>query len=211
MTRRSNEQWLHDLKAGGEAQSDALADLRAALLSGLPYALTRWLSPSDPSFEPLIEETAQDALLKILDNLHTFEGRSQFTTWAYKIAVNLALSKLRRRQWQDVSLDELVGEEAEMVAPGLDADPAAGPAQLAEQRDMLKRVNRIIQEELTEKQRKALMARLVYGMPAERISEEMRMERNALYKLLHDARENLKRRLEREGLTAQDVLSVFSV
>ncbi len=211
MTRRSNEQWLHDLKAGGEAQSAALADLRAALLSGLPYALTRWLSPTDPSFEPLIEETAQDALLKILDNLHTFEGRSQFTTWAYKIAVNLALSKLRRRQWQDVSLDELVGEEAEMVAPGLDADPAAGPAQLAEQRDMLKRVNRIIQEELTEKQRKALMARLVYGMPAERISEEMRMERNALYKLLHDARENLKRRLEREGLTAQDVLSVFSV
>ncbi|MEJ5223171.1 MAG: RNA polymerase sigma factor [Anaerolineales bacterium] len=211
MTRRSNEQWLHDLKAGGEAQSAALADLRAALLSGLPYALTRWLSPSDPSFEPLIEETAQDALLKILDNLHTFEGRSQFTTWAYKIAVNLALSKLRRRQWQDVSLDELVGEEADMITPGLDADPAVGPAQLAEQRDMLKRVNRIIQEELTEKQRKALMARLVYGMPAERISEEMRMERNALYKLLHDARENLKRRLEREGLTAQDVLSVFSV
>lgn len=211
MTRRNNEQWLNDLKAGGDVQTAALADLRAALVSGLPYALTRWLAPSDPSFEPLVEETAQDALLKILDNLDTFEGRSQFTTWAYKIAVNLALSKLRRRQWQDVSLDELVSEESEIINPGLDADPTAGPAQLTEQRDMLKRVNRIIQEELTEKQRTALMARLVYGMPAERISEEMRMERNALYKLLHDARENLKRRLEREGLTAQDVLSVFSV
>lgn len=209
MTRRNNEQWIKDLCAGGDAQAAALADLRAALMTGLPYALSRWLSPADPLFEPLIEETAQDALLKVLDNLHTFEGRSQFTTWSYKIAVNLALSKLRRRQWQDVSLDELVGEDAEMVSPGLDADPAASPAQLSEQRDMLQRVNRIIQEELTEKQRTALMARLVYGMPAERISEEMRMERNALYKLLHDARENLKRRLEREGLTAQDVLAVF--
>ncbi len=197
------------MRAGGDAQSAALSDLRTALMAGLPYALSRWLSPGDPLFEPLIEETAQDALLKVLDNLNSFEGRSQFTTWAYKIAVNLALSKLRRRQWQDVSLDELVGEDAEMINPGLDADPTAGPAQLAEQRDLLARVNRIIQEELTEKQRTALMARLVYGMPAERISEEMRMERNALYKLLHDARENLKRRLEREGLTAQDVLAAF--
>lgn len=210
MTRRTNEAWLHDLTAGGDAQAAALQDLRAVLASGLPYALVRWLSPGDPSFAPLVEETVQDALLKILDSLHTFEGRSQFTTWAYKIAVNLALSKLRRRQWQDVSLDELVGEDAEMITPGVDADPAAGPAQLAEQRDMLQRVNRIIQEELTEKQRTALMARLVYGMPAERISEEMRMERNALYKLLHDARENLKRRLMREGLTPEDVLSAFS-
>lgn len=209
MTRRNNEQWIIDLRAGGDAQSAALSDLRTALMAGLPYALSRWLSPGDPLFEPLIEETAQDALLKVLDNLNSFEGRSQFTTWAYKIAVNLALSKLRRRQWQDVSLDELVGEDAEMINPGLDADPTAGPAQLAEQRDLLARVNRIIQEELTEKQRTALMARLVYGMPAERISEEMRMERNALYKLLHDARENLKRRLEREGLTAQDVLAAF--
>jgi hypothetical protein len=47
MTRRSNEQWLNHLKAGGDVQTAALSDLRAALVSGLPYALTRWLPPSD--------------------------------------------------------------------------------------------------------------------------------------------------------------------
>jgi len=209
MQRRSNDEWITDLSAEGEVQSTALVDLRATLIKGLPYALTRWLAPSDPALEALVEETAQDALLKILDNLGTFEGRSQFTTWAFKIAVNLALSKLRRRQWQDVSLDELVGEDTEIFAPGLDSDQSAGPEQVTEQRDMLTRINRIIQEELTEKQRTALMARLVYGMPVDRIAEEMSMERNALYKLLHDARENLKRRLVRDGLSPSDVLSAF--
>lgn len=210
MRHRNNKEWIKELGAEQEIQSAALDDLRATLIKGLPYALTRWIAPTDPAFEALIEESVQESLLKILDNLGTFEGRSQFTTWAFKIAVNLALSKLRRRQWQDVSLDALVGEDAEMVAPGLDADPSAGPEQLSEQRDMLARINRIIQEELTEKQRTALMARLVYGMPAEHIAEEMHMERNALYKLIHDARENLKRRLTREGLSPEDVLSAFN-
>jgi hypothetical protein len=35
------------------------------------------------------------------------------------------------------------------------------------------------------------------------------MNRNALYKLLHDARMRLKKRLEKEGLTPQEVMSVF--
>jgi RNA polymerase sigma-70 factor (ECF subfamily) len=102
MTKRTNDSWLTDLRADGDVQAAALEELRATLLGGLPYALSGWLSPNDPAFAPLAEEVTQEALLKILDNLHTFEGRSQFTTWAHKIAVNLALSKLRRRRWTDV-------------------------------------------------------------------------------------------------------------
>jgi len=37
----------------------------------------------------------------------------------------------------------------------------------------------------------------------------MDMNPNAVYKLLHDARLRLKRRLEEEGLTASEVISVF--
>jgi RNA polymerase sigma-70 factor (ECF subfamily) len=210
MNKRSNESWLADLRAGGDVQAAALEDLRATLMGGLPYALSGWLSREDPAFTALAEEVTQEALLKILDNLHTFEGRSQFTTWAHKIAVNLALSKLRRRRWTDVSLEELTGENDSGPAhPWLVADSSAGPAQKAEQRDMLERINRIIAEELTEKQRRALVARLVYGMPADRLAEEMHMERNALYKLIFDARENLKRHLQAEGLDPQEVLAAF--
>jgi len=210
MTKRTNDSWLSDLRADGDVQAEALEDLRSTLMGGLPYALSGWLSPTDPAFTPLAEEVTQEALLKILDNLHTFEGRSQFTTWAHKIAVNLALSKLRRRRWTDVSLEELTGENDSGPAhPWLVADSSAGPDQKAEQRDMLEHINRIIREELTDKQRQALVARLVYGMPTDLLAKEMHMERNALYKLIFDARENLKRRLEAEGLSPREVLAAF--
>lgn len=209
MAKRDNESWVADLRAGGEPQAAALEDLRATLMAGLPYALSGWLSPNDPGFDSLAEEVTQEALLKVLDNLGTFEGRSQFTTWAHKIAVNIALSKLRRRRWTDVSLEALTGEDDGAAHPWLTADSSAGPDQRVEQHDLLDRINRIIREDLTEKQRRALVARLVYGMPAEMLAEEMHMERNALYKLIFDAREHLKRRLEAEGLDPQEVLAAF--
>jgi RNA polymerase sigma-70 factor, ECF subfamily len=209
MIKRTNETWISDLRAGGEMQTVALEDLRNTLLQGLPYALSGWLSANDPGFEALAEDVTQEALLKILDNLDGFEGRSQFTTWAHKIAINIALSKLRRRRWTDVSLEELTGDETGKAHPWLVADSSAGPDTQAEQSDMLERVNRIIQDELTAKQRRALVARLVYGMPADLLAKQMNMERNALYKLVFDAREHLKRRLKADGLTPEDILSAF--
>jgi hypothetical protein len=38
----------------------------------------------------------------------------------------------------------------------------------------------------------------------------MGMNRNALYKLIHDARLRLKRRLEADGLTIQQLLATFA-
>jgi RNA polymerase sigma-70 factor (ECF subfamily) len=207
MNKRTNESWVSDLRSGGEVQAAALEDLRATLLAGLPYALSGWLSPNDPAFDALTEEVTQEALLKVLGNLDSFEGRSQFTTWAHKIAVNIALSRLRRRRWTDVSLEALTDDGG--AARWLTVDSAAGPDQRAEQNDLLDRINRIIREDLTDKQRRALVARLVYGMPADMLARELKMERNALYKLIFDAREHLKRRLQAEGLDPQEVLAVF--
>ena len=65
-------------------------------------------------------------------------------------------------------------------------------------------------EELTDKQRLAMMAVNVHGMPLEAVAQQMGTSRNTLYKLLHDARLRLKQRLLREGLTPQDVLAAFA-
>jgi RNA polymerase sigma-70 factor, ECF subfamily len=46
-------------------------------------------------------------------------------------------------------------------------------------------------------------------MPLEAVADRMGTNRNALHKLLHDARKRLKRRMEAESLSPQDVLSVF--
>jgi RNA polymerase sigma-70 factor (ECF subfamily) len=74
---------------------------------------------------------------------------------------------------------------------------------------MLAQVQRLIMEELTDKQRQAMTAISIQGMPIEEVARRMNTTRNALYKLLHDARLRLKHRMAQEGLTPEDVLSVF--
>lgn len=208
-TERTNEQWVAELAEPGEAQENALADLRAIVMRGLPYSLSKYLKPSDPQFESLSEEVAQDTLLRVLDSLHSFEGRSKFTTWVHKIAVRIALTERRRKRWRDVSLDELT-ENAPGEGPrGILAAHEAGPDVMAEQSDMIEHLQRVISEELTDKQREALIATRVHGMPMEEVARRMGTNRNALYKLLHDARKRMKARLEQEGLSPEDVLAAF--
>jgi RNA polymerase sigma-70 factor (ECF subfamily) len=205
MRERTNEEWRSDLR--GPEQSLALADLRAFLVRGLRYALASYSNVDDA----LIEDFVQDALLKILDALDTFRGESKFTTWSQKIAVHVAFTELRRRRWQDVSLDGIVEAHDLDFVPDMMIDPSAGPDQQATQRIFLETLQRLISTELTDKQRQALVAVRIQGMPLEEVARRMGTNRNALYKLLHDARQRLKRKMESEGLSPQEVLAAFGL
>lgn len=206
---RTNETWLADLRDTGDIHAEAINDLREIIQKGLPYALSRWLSSDSPLFQPLVEEVTQETLLRVLDQLGTFEGRSLFTTWVHKIAIRIALTELRRKRWRDSSLDELTENEDAPPPPGLLADPQASPETSAERADMMLRVRRILEEELTPKQHEALVLLGLQDIPMEEAATRMKTNRNALYKLLHDARLRLKRRLALEDLTPQDLLSAF--
>ena len=205
MTERTNEEWIAALR--GPEQAEALADLRALLVRGLRYALA---SRSDVDNQNR-EDFAQDALLKILNALDTFRGESRFTTWAQKIAVNVAFTELRRRRWQDTSLEAITEGMSLDFVPDMLIDRTAGPDQQAVQSDFLETLRHLIATELSEKQRQALIAIRIKGMPLEEVARRMGTNRNALYKLLHDARQRLKKKMEEEGLSAQDVLDAFSL
>ena len=209
MTSRSNDQWLADLRNTGEARESALADLRALILRGLPFTLEGKLSPDNPAFDALAEDVAQETLLKVLAHLDTFEGRSLFTTWVQKIAVREALGELRRRRWRDVPLPDMLTTADEDNAPMREmAADQPTPEFQAERKDLLQRVNRIVMEELTDKQRQAVALLAVQGLPVETVANRMDVKPNALYKLMLDARARIKTRLEREGLTPAQILSV---
>jgi RNA polymerase sigma-70 factor (ECF subfamily) len=220
MIERTNQEWLSALR--GPGRDEALADLRALLVRGLRYALANQSNVTEAD----LEDFAQEALLKILDGLDSFRGESRFTTWAQKIAVRVALTELRRHRWRDVSLDEITGSpdadpstalrrssgqgSGHRFIPDTLADPSAGPEQQAIQRTLLNSLRQTIATELTDRQRQALVAVHIHGMPLEEVARRMGTNRNALYKLLHDARQRLKKRMMAEGLSPQDVLAAFS-
>jgi RNA polymerase sigma-70 factor (ECF subfamily) len=156
--------------------------------------------------EPAVEDFAQDALIKILTNLHSFRGECRFTVWAQKIAVRTAFAETRRSRWRDVSLEEVIFRQGE--SRSTQGDSLADPERAAVQAIIMAEFRRFIDEELTDKQRRALLAAMG-GMPLEAVADRMDTNRNALYKLLHDARKRLKRRMEAEGFSVQDVLGAF--
>jgi RNA polymerase sigma-70 factor (ECF subfamily) len=207
LAERSNEEWVTALSEPGPDFDAALEDLRQQLVRGLGYALA---SSSDVD-DVVIEDFAQDALLRILDGLDTFRGEAKFTTWAQKIAVRVAYTELRRHRWRDVSLDEITGFPDSDFVPSFMADTSAGPEQRAIQEAVLETVQRAIAEDLTEKQRQALVAAKIQGMPMDEIAHRLGSNRNALYKLLHDARQRLKQELMEQGLTPDEILAAFEL
>src|SRR3989454_12858569 len=200
---RENAIWIRDLRAGGPVQAEAITDLRGLLLQGLAKSFQA-RGALDQAF---VEDVVQQALVHILDHLDQFQGRSRFTTWAMAITVRLAMSALRRTRWQDVSLESMTAPVE--GAPAWDSDDTTSPAQPAEQHALVENLRRLSDEALTEKQWMALTAELA-GMPLEEIARRMDSNVNAVYKLLHDARQRLKHGLEMAGYTAEDVRSAFA-
>ena len=200
---RDNETWLTHLRGAGPEQQEALSDLRVALLRGLRRPVSHRAGADDA----FLEDVVQDALVRVLERLPQFEGRSQFLTWAMAVAIRVAMSELRRRRWKDVSLDEVVADVE--LAPGRVVDDAPGPLARSEREAILATMHEVIQNGLTVKQREALLAAL-RGMPLDEIARQLGTNRNALYKLTHDARKRLRQGLEAAGFTAEDIGAAFA-
>jgi RNA polymerase sigma-70 factor (ECF subfamily) len=193
---RNNDEWLADLRAERES---ALSDLRELLLRNLGTVLSN--RAADVA---LLEDVVQDSLIRILERLDQFAGRSQFLTWATSIAIRVAFSELRRSRWRDVSLDDVMSEAN--FLPELAIEYNSSPDARLERQAILESMQSVIQNDLTERQRTALLAE-IKGMPQDEIARHLSSNRNAVYKLTHDARKKLKKGLEAAGYNAADVVA----
>ena len=173
MTDRSNEEWIAALQAEGKArQAEALADLRKRLQQSIYFYLSQDRSDlrglAAQELAQMAEDLAQDATLRVMDNLDNFRGESRFTTWANKIAIRLAISDLRRARYKDFSLDELTADGDLLPASTRLAGPASPtPEKVAERDDVLEKIELALQEALTDRQYQALVAVALKGIPME--------------------------------------------
>ncbi len=194
--------WPAVLRAEGRVRDDALRQLSALLQRRLRAALRHQTNVAAAD----CEDFAQEALLRILARLDQFQNRSRFETWASAIALNTAFARLRRKYWQNISLDALVAESVSLPAAFVAPAPAddGDPTHTA----MVAALGRAIAENLTDRQRAGLDAEL-RGLPVDQIATLLGAKRNAVYKLLHDARRAIKRRLTDDGFSVTDLQNSF--
>ena len=210
---RSNEEWLQDLSADGLAQESAITDLQRILLRAVLFFFQR----SSGDFNGLAreavlqiaEDCAQDALIAVLNHLAEFRGDSKFTTWVYKFGINTALIASRSARWKDVSLDYLA--EAGMLSTWiLEAESTTtAPDRSALQSEIRQVIQEVFDHDLTDRQRRVLILMVFHEVPMDVVVEDLNTNRNAIYKLLHDARRKLKSGLQARGFEVSETLTLF--
>ncbi len=210
--QRTNEQWLADLTSTSDSQAVALEDLRTRLRRSILYYLSQERSDlrglSLQELEQMADDLAQDATLRIIDNIKNFRGESLFTTWANRIAIRVAISDLRRARYKDFSLDNMTAE-GDLLPAKADTNDSPTPEESVERADVLAKINTALEEALTERQYQVIAAVALKGIPMDIVAEQMGTNRNALYKLLHDARKKLRVYLESQGLSMEYMLTLF--
>jgi len=201
---RSNAEWIHDIGFRDDETIEALRHLlMGAAIVYLHKKLPRW-NVSD--IRCLAEDLAQDATMQVLDNLSNFRGDSKFTTWAYSFVINLAAHELTLKRHDNIRIDDK--KDPMRYLASLLHGQSADAENLAERRNILEIVSGII-ESLPERQRKAVIGVCLKQLPASAVAESVGLNRNALYKMLHDARVKILAGLKKKYLTLGDIYATF--
>lgn len=212
MAKRSNEAWLDALQGAGESQQEALLDLRDYLVRTafvyLRDGRSDLLLLSTDTLYEMAEDYAQNALLAIQENLDKFRGDAQFTTWAYRFVINEAAADLRRRR-RDFSWEDVAGQETAVFASLLGPDTGGDPDVKAEREEFLQLLWQILENDLNERQRWALLGVHFQGRSMQEMAEILETTPNTLYKMLHDARKKIKASLLAQHYSAGDILGLF--
>lgn len=192
------DDWVSALSTPGAEQQAAHRALHALMVRAAAHQVWRMrgvLPDASPgTVDVIVNEAADEAMTALLHKLHTFEGRSQFTTWAFKFAILQAASDVRRLQWQhrEVELRDLDVEHLSSLVH-------EGPERQAEGSDLARALADSMHSCLSPHQRRVAVALLVDGVPIDVLAERLGSNRNALYKTVHDVRQRLRKDLTRRG------------
>jgi RNA polymerase sigma-70 factor (ECF subfamily) len=183
------------LSSAGPPREEALRRLRELMLAAARHQVWRMRTAlpaaAAATLEELANSAANDAMTALLAKLDTFQGRSRFTTWAYKFAILQAATEVRRRAWagREVSLEDL----------DVRADAGPGPEQHAEAADLAAAVRQAMRVALTAHQRQIAVALIVEQAPIDVLADRLGTTRGALYKTLHEIRSRLRAHLTSTG------------
>jgi RNA polymerase sigma-70 factor (ECF subfamily) len=195
-------EWLQALAGTAPRREAALARLHG-LLVRIAVADARRRGPrhriTGPELEDLAYQAAADALLAITAKLGQFRGESRFTTWAYKFVIFEVSAKLGRHFWRHPSVP-FDAEDWDRLPDRFGFEPERE----SEWRDLLAALRRAVDTDLTPRQREIFVAIVLNDVPLDALVVELGSNRNAIYKMLFDARRKLRSALDANGYLSHD-------
>ncbi len=183
---RTDEELVEACLAGEESAFDVLLGRWEKRIRGAIYRIVG----SDDEARDL----CQEAFLKAYKSLRSFKQEARFSSWLYQIALNLCRDRIRRRRGKTmVILDELEEGGAAM--------PVAGPTalDLLQERDTSRLVAQAI-EALPDEQREVIILKEYEGLTFLEIAHVLEVPISTVKTRLYRGLDQLRSRLEREGL-----------
>jgi RNA polymerase sigma-70 factor (ECF subfamily) len=192
---RESARWLEGLV--GPRREEMVERLRDWLLGISRAEVNRrraQLGFGGPELDDIAEQAASDATVAVLGKLDQFRGESRFTTWAAKFAILEVSNKVGRNLWRQggVHLDPDAWER-------MPDRFGLGPGREAESHELLGALRRAVDTQLSARQRRVFEAIILNEVPLDVLVVELDSNRNAIYKMLFDARRKLRTDLVANG------------
>ena len=182
------EQLVKDLQAGEVSSFEQLANLYQKKIYTLSFNLTRNAIDS--------QDVTQEVLLTLFKKGHTFQGKSAFSSWVYRITLNASYMKLRTRKKEpDLSIEDLLPS---LNGAGFQQEKLQDWSENTEASFFDKETRRVIQKAvdlLPDKEKVVFLLRDVEGLTTEKVSEILEITVPAIKSRLHRARLFLRKKL----------------
>ena len=177
MTHTDFALWLERCRAGDPGAIEALVQTHQSAVYRLALSIL-----DDPAEA---DEAAQETFLAALRALPSYRGDAAFTTWLYRIALNVSRGRLRKgRAWQRL-------KDALQSALRLSGEPAEHPEAAAARRETRAAVWRAVRG-LGEKHRLPVILRYYHGLSVAEIAEVLDVNEGTVHSRLSIARDRLR-------------------
>lgn len=144
------------------------------------------------------EDITQEVFIRVFKSIPSWEPRASFSTWLYKVTSHLCVDYHRSRVRQRVeSVDD---EEAAVPEPRAE-DLASHPDRVAEEREIRRLIDEVIQKNLSGRQRDAFILYYYGGLQVKEVAEVLGVAEGTvkmhLFRAVSKIREALKPLKER--------------
>ncbi|MEY4700378.1 MAG: hypothetical protein RL326_565 [Pseudomonadota bacterium] len=185
--RKSDLDLIEEFRKGEQSSFEELLSRYSSKVFSLASRLTRNTEDA--------EEVLQDVFVTVHRKIAGFEGKSSFSSWLYRVTVNAAFMKLRKRK-QDlsVSLEDIVQQSQTVAA--LKSPESAFVDSQSIRNQMLEALEVAIRK-LPDDYRPVFILRDVDGLTSREVSKILDLTVPAVKSRLHRSRLMLRRRLTR--------------